>query len=273
MRLKLIGQSLWKAQLILIASLLSLQSLFAFAEEENYLKHPNRTEWQAGGFYEGTFEDGTSFQMNLPYSPPKSINRANWGPSAVGASYWYPRRFSGKTIALKIKSFSDNAFSTTVQNFDKNGNTEEEEIFEGVLSPDKTRAQGLWTLTKKKKKMSFSMKRVFAYKGVDVSLPSPEGKEYDPERPFVFSAIFPVVGAPKVDDWVRDLISECDHDLECNNSVEVVWFSKGLFSLHGSVWGYSNGMAHGNGYSAYRHYITSGVTLKPVMLNYFILIP
>lgn len=269
MKWKYFGQSIWKIMLLSIGSLISLQCLCAFAEEENYLKHPKRTEWQAGGFYEGTFEDGTAFQMNLPYPPPKSINHANWEPS-VTASYWYPRRFSGETISLKIKSFEDNAFSIAVQKIDNKGNTADEEIFEGILSLDKTSAHGQWTLIKKKRKMTFAMKRRFEYKGVDVSLPSREEKEHDSERSIAFSAIFPVLGNSKVDGWIKDFISKCDYDSECINSVEVAWFSKNSYSLYGNIWGYGDGMPHGNGYSTYRHYVTTGAVPKLAKLNHFI---
>ena len=258
-----------KALPLSIAFLFALHSQFAFAEEENYLKHPNSIEWKAGGFYEGIFEDGTPFQMNLPYPPPISI-RVHWVPASVNATYWYPRRFTGAPISFEIKWISDNSFSITVQNHDKKGETVTDETFEGVASPDKTGVHGRWKSIKHKKNMSFSMKRAFVYKGIDVSLPCEEGIEVEPPCTFVFSASFPVIDNPKVDKWITDLVSECGQDMECRNSLEVAWFSKDLLSLRGWNWGFSHQMAHGYGYSTYQHYDTTGSAPRPVKFDNFI---
>jgi hypothetical protein len=269
MRWQHLTQLTWKALLLSIALLFGLHSPFVFAEEINYLKHPNRIEWQSGGFYEGMFEDGTPFQMNLPYPSLISI-RVHWVPASVTASYWYPRRFKGDTISFKIKWISDNSFSITVQNLVKKGNTVTEETFDGVTSPDKTDVHGHWKLVKKQKNMSFSMKRLFVYKGIDVSLPCDEGIDVEPPCTFVFSASFPVIDNPKVDKWITDLVSECGQDVECRNSLEVAWFSKDLLSFRGWNWGFSHQMAHGYGYSTYRHYDTAGTAPRPVKFDNFI---
>lgn len=54
---------------IITVLILSFFYTFLFADEQytNYLMDANKTEWDAGGFYEGSFEDGTPFQMDLSY--------------------------------------------------------------------------------------------------------------------------------------------------------------------------------------------------------------
>lgn len=243
--------------------------LCANATEVSYMSRPNRTEWQAGGFYEGVFEDGTPFQLNLPYPMPKSIQRKEWEPTSLNASYWYPRRFSGETILLKLKSFQDNAFTIAGIAADKEGRSIEKEIFEGILSPDRMQATGVWTHIKGKK-LTFTMSRTYEYRGVDLTLTTEAGRGYKPERPFIFSVIFPVFGESKVDRSITNIVSECEQDLECRNTVQVAWFSKASFSLTGSIWGYSEAMAHGNGYAIIQNYVTASSAPKHVALDHFI---
>jgi len=242
---------------------------FAYGEEEDYLNHPDRTEWIAGGFYEGLFQDGTPFQMNLPYPIPKSINRKEQGPSMLRASYWYPRKFIGAVIFLKAKSITDNGFNIATESHIKSAISEGEEIFEGKFSPDKKSAQGFWTQTKRKKRMAFTMKRVFEYKAIDVALPIHE-EDYNSDRPFVFGAVFPIFGDSSINHWIKNLLSVCEHDLECSNSVEIEWYSKANLSLNASVWGYSKGLAHGNGFTAHRNYMSTSAGFKQVSIGHFV---
>lgn len=246
---------------------------FLFANEQytNYLMDPNKIEWDAGGFYEGSFEDGTPFQMDLPYPIPESINRKESQPHTLSPSYWYPKNFSGKTIQLRIRSFSQNFVELVAETEDKNGNFVDAEVFKGTLSPDRITMYGVWKQTNKNRQLKFSMKRVYPYHGVDVTHSRNTTIDDDnPSRPFVFSVIFPIIGNQHADSWIRDLMSTCEHDLECTNQVTIAFHANTSLSLHGWAWGYSNRMAHGNGSSAYKHFKIIDTSLSPAELNHFI---
>lgn len=255
--------------------LISLFYTFLSADDEqntNYLLDSNKTEWDAGGFYEGRFEDGTPFQMNLSYPIPESINRKEWKPFTLEASYWYPKRFSGKTIYLKIRSFSKDSVELVGGTEDKNGHfIDDTELFKGTLSQDRTTIHGVWKQTNNNKQLKFYMKRVYLYHGIDVIHSRQTAANDDgPSRPFVFNAIFPIIGDQQADSWIRDLMSDCSYDSECTNQVTIAFHTDTSLSLHGVVWGYNNGTPHGDGGSDYKHFKIDRSSLSPVGLDHFI---
>ncbi len=238
----------------------------AKTQAENYLRADGRIEWQAGGFYEGTFADGTPFQMNLPYPMPEPVARQSEGISPLRGAYWYPRRFAGNALALELKTSTESGFTAVVQD-PEDDNASVAERFTGHFSPDKANITGTWTLMRNNKKMDFSMQRVFSYKGVFVSRVIQDAvKPY----PFTFSAAFPVIGDPVVDKWIATAVSSCEENQECINSVSVVWLSKDSFSLHDERYGYSHGSAHGQSDADLRHYGVKGTSYHPASLDQFI---
>lgn len=260
-----------KLKTILLLISLFYTLLSADEQNTNYLTDAKKTEWNAGGFYEGRFEDGTPFQMNLSYPIPDSINREKWKPYTLDASYWYPKRFSGKTILLRIRSFSKGSVELVGSTEDKNGHFVDTEFFKGTLSPDRATMHGVWKQIGKTKQLKFSMKRGYLYHGIDViHSRQPEVDDDDPSRPFIFSAIFPILGDQQADPWIRELMSSCDYDTECTNQVTIAFHADTSLSLHGSVWGYNNRAPHGNGWSAYKHFKINSSSLSPVGLDHFV---
>ncbi len=250
--------------------LIGLYSACGNAADDNYLTHPARFEWQPSALFEGVFEDGTPFQVHFQYPRPEVTQGKDWGIQTVHGQYWYPRKFGGRTIAFRMETPRDNAFRMVVMTASKNPKEAETEVFEGTISADRKTASGVWTDLRRMKKLNFSMRRLVDYKRIYLSVPAKVINGLPIDRPFVFDSSFPVFGDPNVNRWIAKFASECSHDMECLNDVDVVWHSKASFSLKASIWGYSHGMAHGNSYTAYAHFINTSSHPIQVALDHFV---
>jgi hypothetical protein len=82
------------------------------APSEDFLKAPDRIEWQAGGLYDGRFEDGTRFQIQLAYPRPGTVPKS---ALPFAEYYWYPKRFTGQVLVLNRIEGSGNAVHLAVQ--------------------------------------------------------------------------------------------------------------------------------------------------------------
>jgi hypothetical protein len=235
------------------------------APSEDFLKAPDRIEWQAGGLYEGLFEDGTRFQIQLAYSRPAAV------PDAVlpfAESYWYPKHYTGRVFVLSRAQSGGNPVHLLVQ---PDPRVPAEESFTITLAQDMLSGSGTWTSSKRKKQMTFSLQRSVVYDYVVVQRPPPpEALEQEPERKFTFAASFPVLGDPDADAWVREQAGKCSGDLECANRVQVRWKSRSLLSLDAWVWEYNYMTAHGNGGSTTRQYSVDQGRLAPRELDTFV---
>jgi hypothetical protein len=235
------------------------------APGEDFLKAPDRIEWQAGGLYDGRFEDGTRFQMQLAYPRP-GIVPARVTPFAE--SYWYPQYLTGRIFMLKSAEGTGNAVRLVMP---RDGRKQAEESFSIALAPDLLSGSGTWTNSRLRKQMQFSLQRAVVYDAVVVQRPAPpEAQERDPARPFIFAAWFPVLGDANADAWIRAQAGQCEADLECANRVDVSWKSRSLLSLTAGVWGYNYMAAHGYGYSSTRQYRIDSAGLTPLGLDAFV---
>jgi hypothetical protein len=232
---------------------------------EDFLKAPDRIEWHAGGLYDGRFEDGTRFQIQLAYPQPGTV------PKSVlpfAEYYWYPKRFTGQVLVLNRIEGSGNAVHLVVQ---PDSRLPADESFTIALAPDRLSGSGTWTAPKLKKQMAFSLQRAVTYDYVVVQRPPPpEAHEGDPERKFTFAAWFPVLGTPDADAWAREQAGKCAGDLECMNQIEVRWKSRSLLSLNASVWEYNYMTPHGNVGSGTRQYGVDNGKLTPLGLDAFL---
>jgi hypothetical protein len=235
------------------------------APSEDFLKAPDRIEWQAGGLYDGRFEDGTRFQIQLAYPRPGTV------PKSVlpfAESYWYPKHFTGTVLVLNRIGGSGKQVRLVVQ---PDSRVPASESFTIALAPDMLSGSGTWTAPKLKKQMAFTLQRAVAYDYVVVQRPAPrEVLEGDPERKFTFAAWFPVLGDPDADAWVHEQAGKCSGDLECMNRIEVRWKSQSLLSLDASIWEYEYMAAHGNGGSTTRQYGVEKGRLVPLGLDAFV---
>jgi hypothetical protein len=235
------------------------------APSEDFLKAPDRTEWHAGGLYDGRFEDGTRFQIQLAYPRPASV------PKEVlrfAESYWYPKRYTGTVLALTDTGHTPNTLRLAVQ---PDAGAPAEEDFTIVLAPDMLSGGGSWNSSKLHKRMAFTLQRALAYDYVVVQRPAPpEVLKSEPERRFTFAASFPVLGDTDADAWVREQAGKCSGDLKCSNQVQVRWKSGSLLSLDASVWEYNYMAAHGNGGSTTRQYRVEQGHLVPRELDAFV---
>jgi hypothetical protein len=235
------------------------------APSEDFLKAPDRIQWQAGALYDGRFEDGTRFQIQLAYPQPASLPKE---APPFAASYWYPKHFTGTVLALRDTGHTPGTLRLSVQPDAGKAATED---FTIVLSPDRQSGRGTWTSSALHKQMAFSLQRSVVYDYVVVKRPAPvEARSGDPERSFVFAAWFPVLGDADADAWVREQAGKCSGDLECMNGVQVRWKSRSLLSLDASVWEYNYMTPHGNGGSTTRQYSLDQGRLRPVGLDAFV---
>jgi hypothetical protein len=232
---------------------------------EDFLKAQDRIEWQAGGLYDGRFEDGTRFQIQLAYPRPAGVP-AEVAPFAE--SYWYPQYLTGRTFMLKSAEGTGNAVRLVMP---PDRRKQVEESFSIALAPDLLSGSGTWSSLRLRKQMRFSLQRAVVYDAVVVQRPAPTtARASGPERRFVFSAWFPVVGAPNADAWIREQAGRCEGDLECANRVNVAWKSRSLLSLTAEVWSYDDMAAHGYGYSTTRQYRIDSAGLTPLGLDAFV---
>jgi hypothetical protein len=237
----------------------------ALAPGEDFLKAPDRIEWQAGGLYDGRFEDGTRFQIQLAYPRPGTVP-ARVTPFAE--SYWYPQYLTGRVFMLKSAEGTGNAVRLVMP---RDGRKQAEESFSIALAPDLLSGSGTWTNSRLRKQMRFSLQRAVVYDAVVVQRPAPpEAQEREPERRFIFAAWFPVLGDADADAWIREQAGKCQSDLECANRVNVTWKSRSLLSLDAEVWSYNSMATHGYGYSRTRQYRIDSAGLSPLGLDAFV---
>jgi hypothetical protein len=232
---------------------------------EDFLKAPDRIQWHAGGLYDGRFDDGTRFQIQLAYPRPASL------PGSVqpfAESYWYPKHYTGEAFRLNSIAGAGTELRLVLQ---PDLNAPVEESFSIALAPDALAGQGSWTSAKLHKQMNFTLQRAVVYDYVVVQRPAPpEAVKDEPERRLTFAASFPVLGDPEADAWVREQAGKCSGDLECSNRVQVRWKSGSLLSLDASVWEYNYMTPHGNSGSTTRQYSVDRGRLTPRELDTFV---
>jgi hypothetical protein len=137
------------------------------APSEDFLKAPDRIEWHAGGLYDGRFEDGTRFQIQLAYPRPASVPKE---AMPFTESYWYPKHFTGRMLMLNRADGMGNTLRLVVQ---PDSRVPAEESFSIALAPDTLSGSGTWTSSTLKKQMAFTLQRAVAYDYVVVQRPAP----------------------------------------------------------------------------------------------------
>jgi len=236
------------------------------APSEDFLKAPDRIAWHAGGLYDGRFEDGTRFQIQLAYPRPASAPKA---APPFAEYYWYPKRFTGQVLALMDTGHTPDTLRLSVR---PDSGKPAAEDFTIVLAPDRLSGRGTWTSSTLHKQMTFTLQRAVAYDYVVVQRPAPadaRDRRVNPELSFVFASWFPVLGDAHADAWVHERAGICTGDLECINQIKVRWKSPSLLSLDASTWEYNDGTAHGNGGSMTRQYGVDKERLTPLGLDAF----
>lgn len=254
--------------IVSILLLLACQCSFAddpLAPRANFLGAPDRIEWETGGLYNGRFDDGTPFQIQLAYKAPASVLPT---PEEFRIAYWYPRHFTGVRLML----VQQESAAGTIRLAEPAWAHTDAETFEILLSPDRQRGSGTWVSPTRGKHLSFVLHRAILYKQIVVRRPPPPkelGETMEP-RPFVFSAIFPVLDDGGAKAWMHRILSRCVDNTECLNSVIVDWRSPTLLSLDGASYGYSFEAPHGNTQTEMQHYRLDNGRMQPVGLAYFL---
>jgi hypothetical protein len=220
---------------------------FGWAQtHEDFLNAPDRIEWEAGGLYDGRFDDGTPFQIQLAYPRPAAVsNRAQ----AVWNAYWFARHFTGERIVLSAEA----APAGSIKLVQWKPIRVVVETFSITLAPDRLSGTGNWTSSKPGEQRSFVLHRSVLYKEVAVMRPAAPGASVNP-GPLVFSALFPLLTDAATNDAMRKTLGRCSDTTECANSVIVTWRSPSLLSLDATTYGYTFPGAHGESHSSTRHY-------------------
>ena len=228
-------------------------------QREDLLHAPDRIEWDAGGLYDGRFDDGTPFQLQLRYPRPQTIPAR---VQAIADSYWYPRHFTGQRIVLP----EQDAASGTIRLLRREPPGTIVESMTITLTPDRLGGSGTWTSSPSGKPRSFTLHRTLLYREVAVTRASPGSPE-----PFVFSAIAPVLDDAEVDGWMRHTLAACASGMtECQNRVMVDWASPSLLSLTAAIYTYMAPGEHGETASRTLHFRVKDGKRIPVGLNAFI---
>lgn len=237
----------------LLGALLAMAAQQALAQEHgDLLQARERVEWDAGGLYEGHLADGTPFQIELAYPAPDGLPEG--AADVMGNSYRYPRTYTGKTLWLDaVKGPEGSLVLAPLLDSGAQG----EERLAIALQADKLGGKGSWN-PGQGKEQAFTLKRLVLYRAVALTRPSPEAQREGSDRPFVFTALFPVLKDHGVNKWVGEMAGRCNADLECLNKVKISWYSTGQLSLDASNWTYGYGAAHGQYRSAMRHYAKKG---------------
>lgn len=216
---------------------------------EDFLHAPDRIEWEAGGLYDGQFDDGTPFQIRVSYPRPAAVAQH---AAQVENAYWYPRTFTGGTIGLSQEMAADGTLKlVTWPKVRVVGET-----FLLNLAPDQRSGAGTWSSATQGVTHALVLTRAVLYREVAVMRPAPPAMAGDAGSPFqfVFSALFPVLADSVADEWMHETLASCADSTECTNTVMVDWQSPSLISLDATTYGYSYPGPHGNSTSAVRHY-------------------
>lgn len=249
--------------------LLSVAAHAAYADvpwQEDFMSAHDRIEWNAGALYDGRFEDGGAFEIELAYPAPAGVSKRD--ADSFVQMVWEPHHYEGEPSGLFAVDAGGAAMRLKVldEHSAKNGS-----IYAITLAPD--RASGRGTLTAPGgRPRSFTLRRSVPYTGIVVTRPTPPDladNSYYKQNGFAFSTFFPVLGDPDADAWIRERAGICRDEGECRNAVHIQWRSPSLVSLMASVWGDSGG-AHGDGRFETRQYRFDGRTMTPLGLDAFI---
>lgn len=194
------------------------------AAKAGFLNHPQRIEWEYGGFYEGIFDDGTPFQMDLPYPTPDSIKaKLKDDPYSPSAGYWNPRLVTSQDLKALKMTLNGDKFTLS---------EERGETFSGNFSNGKADASGQWVSLDKKESRQFSMKRIYSQKSVTVYVYM-TCKEHK-RGWYTYRTSFPVLADSKLDNWIKKML--VDHGKE-ELRVRLVWASKNKSQI--ALYGYN----------------------------------
>lgn len=235
---------------------------------EDFLQAPDRIEWEAGGLYEGRFDDGTTFRIALAYPEPEAVPQR--AAHAFAQSVWTPRHYTGTPSTLLAAGSANGQTRLAVANA---RGVASEETYAVTLTPDHASGRGVWSGPRIGEQRNFTLPRSVTFVGVVVARPASAElaafSDYYREHGFTFSSVFPVLGNRDADEWIRDEAGICQDSGECANAVRIDWQSPSLVSLQALIWGDSGG-AHGNGYSVTRQYGIDNGAMTQLALDDFI---
>ncbi|TFW32226.1 RsiV family protein [Massilia horti] len=249
--------------------LLPVAAYAAYADvprKEDFMAARDRIEWNAGALYDGRFEDGVAFEIELAYPAPAGVSKRD--ADGFVQTVWEPRHYQGEPSGLFAVNAGDATMRLKV--LDEHS-AENGAIYTITLAPDRATGRGTLTVPAGKPR-SFTLRRSVPYTGIVVTRPAPPDlvdNSYYKQKGFVFSTFFPTLGDPAADAWIRGRAGICRDEGECSNNVRIQWRSPSLVSLTSMVWGDSGG-AHGDGYFETRQYRLDGRTMTPLGLDAFI---
>ena len=81
--------------------LLSVAAHAAYADvpwQEDFMSAHDRIEWNAGALYEGRFEDGSAFEIELAYPAPAGVSKRD--ADSFVQMVWEPHHYEGEPSGL-----------------------------------------------------------------------------------------------------------------------------------------------------------------------------
>jgi hypothetical protein len=236
-------------------------------QQEDFLTARERIEWEAGGLYEGRFDDGAVFQIELAYPRPAGVSQRD---GEFFQSVWNPRHYDGQPTRLSMDEAARAGAPMRLKVLDEQ-DAARGAVYTVTLAADRASGRGVSSAPDGSQR-AFTLRRNLSYTGIVVKRPAPpelaDHGDYR-EHGFVFSTFFPVLGDPDADAWIRERAGICRDIGECQDQVHVRWRSPSLVSLDALAWGDSGG-AHGLGRSVTRQYRIEGGRMTALGLDDFV---
>jgi hypothetical protein len=245
-----------------------------------------KAEWMSGGFYEGSFEDGTPFQMNLAFPMPASVVQDQMDVQdfldpidELQNQYWYPRHRGNDKLDLEIKALDESGIVLRTVSRGKDQTLSDSETFTGKRSKDWTEIEGKWTSDRSHKTMRFRMKMVFPYTSrLDIFMTQTSIDDFESERSMdiiTYPAIENLGPEHLIPEWnpspgdanANGHASYCDE--QNHEIVTAEWASAHFLFFSNKIYEYRFGAAHGTRDRSFSHFSLSYGRYEQIALDTF----
>ncbi|WP_233836607.1 hypothetical protein [Paraburkholderia sp. ZP32-5] len=225
-----------------------------------------QAEWISGGFYEGSFEDGTPFQMNLFQPPPAAVEN-EMPAEGLQSEYWYPRHrrraklhlevsVSGEA-GLLIRTMGIVQWPHITDDKESDSGKSTSETFTATHSKDWAEIEGVWSSDTLHKEMHFHMTRAFSYRTSVYSFLTDDSIQLWDSRRSINVRTYPIMDdsmhGPKraalhtLLDKLNDSAAESYCDVQDSSTLAAEWASADFLFLTKLSNEYRLGAAHGIG--------------------------
>ena len=231
----------------------------------------------SGGFYEGTFSDGTTFQMNLMVAPQLPHGAPPPPKSAtLRSAYWETERPRETTVWMEASQQGDEIVAQVPPAAKGSKAQAVNETFVGQTTDDGETFTGVWNRSTGEQR-SFSMKRRFSYVTEYHRYVTLDAVAAFGSRPTETVAVHPETGIAAIDDTMPSIVNSAastppmgGDDTDTQSIVTVAWASPRMLFLAREDYQYGFGAQHGNGSVTFALYDVRNDRAKELTLNDFL---